>query len=63
MRKVFHIIGIIGTILFAIGSINWISSMLGLFGNHFYIEEIGTALLNFLLLIVFLILTIKTRKK
>ena len=63
MKRIVHIIAIIGTIIFAIGSLNWIASMLGLFGKHFYAEELGTAIANIGLFVLLLVVTILTKKK
>lgn len=63
MKKVVHVIAILGTILFAIGSINWIAAFFHLFGNRIFEDEMGIAIANFVLFFVFLILANATKTK
>ncbi len=61
--KVANIIGKVMMVVFGIASLNWFATMLGLFGRHFWVEDLSDVGICVLCFVVGCVITASTNKK
>lgn len=60
--KIANIIGKVMMVVFGISSISWITEMLGLFGQRFWVDDLPTVAVNIALFVIGAIIVASTKK-